>query len=196
MAKKRLHRTVVAMRDLDGLKDRYREILIAAARNAPKDAPIVEVGSYHGRSVIQIARAARHAGHEGLVYAVEPHHVFDSSTGILHVKPRDRFFFYKNIAESGLAHKIALIALPSVQAAQAFEPESIGMLFLDACHEYPDVRQDLDVWLSKLQAGCTAIGDDYADNYPGCKQAWDEEIASGRLVLVDQVARYIVCRKT
>lgn len=53
-------------------------------------------------------------------------------------------------------------ALPSQQAANFFDDGSVDGVFIDACHDYRNVINDLTVWKPKLKKGGLLCGHDYA----------------------------------
>lgn len=61
----------------------------------------------------------------------------------------------------------------STDAAKTFNDHSIDFIFIDADHSYEGVKNDLEVWYSKVRPGGILSGDDY-DNFPGVTRAVDE----------------------
>lgn len=63
----------------------------------------------------------------------------------------------------------------------------VGLLMHDASHEEPDVKMDLEAWLTVLQPGAYVWVHDYlpmegaAETYPGVKVVCDELVEDGRL---------------
>lgn len=47
--------------------------------------------------------------------------------------------------------RMKIIEKPSIEAAKDFAPLSIGLVYLDALHSYPAVREDLRVWWPKTR---------------------------------------------
>jgi predicted O-methyltransferase YrrM/tRNA G46 methylase TrmB len=70
------------------------------------------------------------------------------------------------------------IRLPSLEAVHQFKDRSLDFVFIDASHEYEDVKQDICAWLPKVKYGGVLAGHDYyigGENYfPGVKRAVDE----------------------
>ena len=64
--------------------------------------------------------------------------------------------------------------MTSLQAATLFDNNSCDFVFIDASHEYCDVKDDIDAWLPKIKSGGILAGHDYDDNWPGVKQAVNE----------------------
>lgn len=59
----------------------------------------------------------------------------------------------------------------SWEQAKFYEPRSIDFVFIDAGHEYGDVRRDIDAWLPKMRRGAIFAGHDYTPEIPGVIQA-------------------------
>ena len=65
----------------------------------------------------------------------------------------------------------------SIEAADQFEDESLDFVFIDASHEYEDVKKDIQIWLPKIKKGGILAGHDYYigyDYFPGVKAAVNE----------------------
>lgn len=56
---------------------------------------------------------------------------------------------------------LALIAMPSVQAADLIADESLDMVYIDADHSYEAVREDILKWFPKVKMGGIFSGHDY-----------------------------------
>ena len=67
------------------------------------------------------------------------------------------------------SYRAKLIRETSQEAAVAFEPESVDMVFVDANHKLAHALEDINIWFSKLRPGGLLVGDDY--NWPEVQQA-------------------------
>jgi hypothetical protein len=144
-----------------------------AVKQLPAGAVVAELGSFRGRSAVAIASVLP-AG--GVLHCV------DTFEGAL-LKPgearppmeevvrRNREAFERNIATFGLQDRIRLHAITTTAAAQAIAAESLDLLFIDAGHQYEDVREDLANWYPKLKPGGWLFCDDYESQWPGVIQA-------------------------
>lgn len=53
------------------------------------------------------------------------------------------------------------IRLPSLEAANLYADNSLDFVFIDAAHDYENVKKDILAWLPKVKPGKILAGDDY-----------------------------------
>ena len=53
-------------------------------------------------------------------------------------------------------------------------PDELDLVFLDACHQYSSVKEDITLWEKKVRAGGILSGHDYHHRYPGVVRAVNE----------------------
>jgi len=150
--------------------------LYAAARDVPVDGPLLEVGSYLGKSTLYLAAAARER--KGVVVTVDHHRgseehqpgweyhdpsLVDPAVGLVDTLPR----FRRTIAEARAEDVvIAVVARSEVLAPLWSTPPAL--LFLDGSHTEESARRDQDAWVAKLAVGGTlAIHDVFPDPADG-----------------------------
>ncbi len=73
--------------------------------------------------------------------------------------------------------EVHIVRLESVRAAKLFEPESLGLVFLDGDHSYETVLEDIQAWLPIARK--VLAGHDYGV-FPGVKKAVDESLSGIR----------------
>jgi hypothetical protein len=66
-----------------------------------------------------------------------------------------------------------IIPETSADASKLFQNNYFDFVYLDAGHEYEDLKNDIEYWLLKVKRGGWICGHDYP-NAPGVKQAVDE----------------------
>ena len=147
-----------AARDIEGwLTDAQARRLWESAGALPAPGRIVEIGSFHGRSTIVLARAAA----EGIdVVAIDPHAgtdrgprewVMSSELG-----ERDRRRFQANLERAGVAGRVRQVRLRSQDALGEVAGE-VALLFVDGAHRYRPVCDDLLRWGGRVRPGGTLL---------------------------------------
>lgn len=143
----------------------------------PNGSHFVEVGAWKGKSTCFMAEAIRASG-KSICFdvvdtwqgSVEHESTVDAIGG------GDRLFleFLHNMRSAGVLSMITPIRLPSCVAVQFYEDRSLDVVFIDASHEYDDVRSDLLAWRPKIKPGGVLAGHDYNPIFPGVIRAVDE----------------------
>jgi len=80
--------------------------------------------------------------------------------------------FLENIKP--ISEYIIPMRLRSDQAASHFKDESLDFVFIDANHEYEEVKKDIELWYPKVKKGGIFAGHDYSDTWQGVVQAVNE----------------------
>lgn len=177
--------------DAEGLR------LYALARDHAHLGPIVEIGSYCGKSTIVLASAARGVGPHVRVHAIDPHQgVVSIQDGPDAVRVEADTFdrFRHNIAAAGVDGVIEPIRLRSYEVDWR---GPISFLFIDGLHDYASVARDFSHFEPHLPAGAYVGFHDCNDTYPGVKLfvaglagsgAYEEVERAGSLVVLHKVA--------
>ena len=66
------------------------------------------------------------------------------------------------------------IRKPSLEASQLYQDRSLDFVFLDAAHDYENVKNDILSWYPKIKVGGWLAGHDYFLEHFGVKEAADE----------------------
>ncbi len=142
-----------AMQGVEGwLTDAQARLLWNAARESGV-ARVVEIGSYHGRSAIVLARAL--AG-KGEVVAIDPHAGNDRGPqeweGSAAAGQADHERFLANLAQAGVADGVRHVRQPSARALGAVEG-SVDVLYVDGSHRYAEALADVRGWGARVRPG-------------------------------------------
>lgn len=133
------------------------ELLYRLATAASRRGRVVELGSYCGRSSIVLAAALKDASFGSLVcvdtFRGSAEHQpgcrhFDAETlvdGVVNTYPA----FLQNLTQANLLDHVEVLQCSTLAAAAGFA-ESIGLLFVDADHDYEAIRSDLQAWASGI----------------------------------------------
>ena len=135
------------------LSDVEGELLYKLAKNVPGRQAIVEIGSWKGKSTVWLAKGAQ-AGQQNKVYAVDPHRASrahgsegDEDTSTV---------FIANLNKAGVRTTVFPLITTSEKAAQHWRGE-ISLLWIDASHEYEDVKRDFLLWGQHLANRATVV---------------------------------------
>ena len=146
-----------------------------AAAYAPA-GPIMEIGTYCGKSTIYLAAAAR--AHGQTVLTVDHHHgseehqegweyhdtsLIDPGTGRIDTLPQ----FRATIAAAGLEDHVVAIVGRSTQVARVWRAP-LGLLFIDGGHTDAAAQRDYEGWVPWVAVGgALAIHDVFPDPADG-----------------------------
>ena len=138
--------------------------------------PVLEVGTYCGKSTIYLASAARQAGQ--VVVTVDHHHgseenqpgwayhdtsLVDPATGRLDTLP----FFRSTLTGLGLDDDVIAIVGRSADVARLWQAP-LGMLFIDGGHTEAAAQADYEGWAPRVApGGALAIHDVFPDPADG-----------------------------
>ena len=184
------------------------EALYHHGRAGCRLGPLLEIGSYCGRSTIYLALACREVG--GLVYAVDHHRgseehqpgeafhdseLVDPRTGRL-----DTFqAFRSNLLRAGLEDFVIPVVAPSARFASCFSG-SLGMVFIDGGHSLDAALADYRGWSTRIAVGgLLAIHDVYPDAASGGQApiaVYRLALASGLFEPVDAAGSLRVLRRS
>jgi hypothetical protein len=173
----------------------YPKLYSWFAQNLPSGSKIVEVGAWKGKSIAYLGVEIINTGKDIKVDAVDtwrgspesPDHLAD-----VYVKTDTLYqLFLSNI--SPVSSVVNPIRMASVDAAKLYEDNSIDVVFIDACHTYECVKEDIIAWLPKVKVGGYLAGHDYSWS-DDVRRAVNETIAS--LGKIDETEGCFVYHKT
>jgi len=179
-----------------------------AAAAAVRRAPMLEVGSYCGRSTIWLGDAAERAG--VVLFAVDHHRgseenqagwdhhdteVVDDRIGKMDTLP----FFRAAIHDAALEDSVIAVVGKSPLVAAAWTTP-LSFLFIDGGHGDEPARLDYDGWTPHVAAGGTlAIHDVFPDRADGGRPPYEQifrpAVDSGRFELVSATGSLRVLRR-
>ena len=181
--------------------------LHAAGRDGGSVGPLLEVGSYCGKSAVYLGAAARagdtvlfsvdhHRGSEENQAGWEHHdpEVVDPDTGRMDTLP----FFRRTIERAGLEDAVvAVVGDSSVIAANWRTP--LGLVFVDGGHALDVVLADYEAWSPHVAAGGVLVFHDVFEDPRDGGQApfdvWKRAVASGMFSPVSTAGSLRVLRR-
>jgi predicted O-methyltransferase YrrM len=128
---------------------------------------IVEVGIYKGKSILYLAEHIAQRNLNVRLYGVDN---WAGETTVDETSEQIKQAYYRNIWP--LKSRIVTLEYPSLEAVKAFPDGSLAFAFIDAAHDYDNVKADILAWMPKVKKGGILAGHDY--NYLPVKQAVDE----------------------
>jgi hypothetical protein len=144
-------------------------------------AVFVEVGVWKGRSICHLAVEVINQNKNQKIYAVDTWSTQDyiDLSGKNPTEEDELYNTYlKNIEP--VKDYITSIRSFSVEAAKQFEDKSIDFIFIDAAHDYENVKKDILAWLPKIKDTGIIAGHDYV-GVGDVKRAVDEIFDSSKL---------------
>jgi glycosyltransferase involved in cell wall biosynthesis len=155
----------------------YPNLYKSMINKFPSGSKFAEIGSWKGMSSAYMAVEIANSGKDIDFYCVDTwegsveHEQYGIDTSNLYDT------FLDNMTPVQKYYKA--IRAKSLQAVKQFEDKSLDFIFIDASHEYEDVRDDIIAWLPKLKDGGVIAGHDYInDDFPGVKKAVHEILSS------------------
>ncbi|WP_417493538.1 class I SAM-dependent methyltransferase [Maricaulis sp.] len=183
------------------------EALAALAREAGRLGPVLEIGSYCGKSALYLGPAAREAG--SLLYTLDHHRgseehqageeyhdpeLFNAELGAVETLPALRSTLFRAGLEDCV---VPLVGRSALIAAHWTTP--LGMVFIDGGHSMEAALADYRGWSGKLVAGgILAIHDVFPDPADGGRppyEIWKLAVASGLYETVNRVGTLEVLRR-
>lgn len=155
--------------------DFYRDVF----EQLPEGATVAEVGVYLGHSVAMMATLAKEAKKNITIYAI------DTFEGSLEHRTKGKTdfgeAFMRNISACGVSDYVVTMTGKSLWAAEVLN-EKFDFVFIDAAHDYENVRADILAWRMKVKPGGILAGHDYCKSWPGVMEAVDEIIPDAQIV--------------
>ena len=182
--------------------------LNATGRDAAPVGPLLEVGSYCGKSAVYLGAAARAAG--TVLFSVDHHRgseenqagwehhdpeLVDAATGRMDTLP----FFRRTIERAGLEDVVVAVVGDS-PAIAAHWRTPLGLVFVDGGHALDVVVADYEAWSPHVAAhGVLVFHDVFEDPRDGGQapfEVWKRAVASGMFTPVSTTGSLRVLRRT
>ena len=158
----------------------YPKLYTTIVNKFPSNSVFVEVGSWKGKSSAYMAVEIINSGKNIDFFCVDTWKGSDEHSD----SQKHQLFekFLKNIEP--VASYIKPLRMTSLQAANTFKDQSIDFCFIDASHDYENVKNDILAWLPKVKRDGIMGGHDYHANgqyWPGVAKAVHECIPRDKL---------------
>ena len=153
----------------------FPDLYSRMVRKFPSGSTFVEVGSWKGKSSAYMAVEIANSNKEIRLYCVDTWE--GSREHRENASARDLSGLYRIFLENmrPAEHYYIPLKISSLEASRKFKDNSLDFVFLDASHEYEDVKDDILAWLPKVKPGGFLAGHDYyQEHFPGVKKAADQ----------------------
>jgi len=185
------HLLAAASRAKGFMPDDEGRALYDAGRAAGANGPLLEIGTYCGKSAVYLGAAARAAG--SVLFTVDHHRgseenqagwehhdteVVDPRTGKMDTLP----FFRRTMEDAQLEDVVIAVIGPSITVAHAWRTP-LAFLFIDGGHAEDVAMADYEHWTRHVAPGGTlAIHDVFEDPAQGGQapfHVWQRAVADG-----------------
>ena len=151
---------------------------------------IVEVGSWKGKSTAFLAVEIINSGKDIEIHAVDTWRGSPEHSGDPYIQNDTLYdLFLSNI--SPVSSVIRPVRKASIEAAKDYQDYSVDVVFIDACHEYDCVKEDIAAWYPKVKSGGIISGHDYGDYCHNVVRAVNESLPKERLEVSEYCWMYI-----
>lgn len=117
------------------------------AQSIDRTGKIVEIGSFHGRSTICLA-SGNFEGRKNDIYSIDPH------SGIEAFGKNNSLSLLKhNLKMRRLDKNVEYVVDESQSVVKMWAGGEIDLLFIDALHDYDNVKADFEAWVKYLSDG-------------------------------------------
>ena len=158
----------------------YQKLYSKMVNHFPDNAHFVEVGSWKGRSAsymaVEILNSSKCIKFDCVdTWGGSEEHLDPNSPFYQLQIIQDKNWLYKTFLENtkNVNHIINPIRTTSLEASSLYRDRSLDFVFIDAAHDYENVKADIEAWYSKVKIGGYIGGHDYP-GFQGVVQAVNE----------------------
>lgn len=152
----------------------------------------VEIGCFLGGSICYLGQKLKQRGIKLTMSAVDNWDFTNISTGHLELTEKNKDYlqqFKDNVAKCGL--DVNTVVGDSIECSKRFDDKSIDFLFIDGCHTYPYVKDELIAWLPKMKENSIISGHDYSSS-DGIREAVKEVFMDREIKFTENKDSYYV----
>jgi predicted O-methyltransferase YrrM len=134
-----------------------------------KGGTFIDIGCFIGGFTKVMAAQAKKRN--GKCYAIDlfQNNVEPTVLWGIHQNYPVKHYLTRNLRDRGLIDFVDIIEGDSVETSKKFQDNTIDFIFIDASHEFTNIKNDLDSWYPKVKQGGIICGHDYEAG------DWDEE---------------------
>jgi len=154
---------------IDGWFD-FEDLYSDVVKNANSTSHFVEIGSWMGKSTSYMAVEIINSNKNIKFDAIDTWQGSIEHTGMV---PDNLYeIFLSNI--DSVKTVINPIKSDSKLAVSLYQDDSLDFVFIDASHDYENVKKDIELWYPKVKSKGILSGHDYTDNWPDVISAVNE----------------------
>jgi len=146
----------------------------ALINNVPNMAKVAEIGVWKGHTVRYLLRNTDKIKE---YWAIDPWAMFPPGHGrSSNLNMGHWNSMYERLClDMVWFPTLRVLRLKSEEAAPLFPDKYFDLVFIDAMHDYENVKKDIGLWFPKVKPGGVLAGHDYGNRrQPGVKKAVDE----------------------
>lgn len=167
----------------------YEGLYSLLLNNTPNNGHIVEVGSWKGKSAAYMAVEIHNSEKQIRFDCVDTWLGSAEHQNDEFVKSDTLYnLFLSNI--DPVKHIITPVRMASSEACNLYADQSLDTVFIDACHDYECVKDDINRWIKKVKSGGILAGHDYTSYWPGVVMAVNETLGKNNILEKDQCWLY------
>jgi cephalosporin hydroxylase len=165
----------------------FANIYSEAVDEVTGPAHFVEIGSWYGRSAAYMAVEIINSGKDIRFDVIDTWEGTWPRQGTEKTDPNLLKYgtMYPNFLTNvwPVIHAMTPIKLPSMEAVKLYPDHSLEFVFIDAAHDYENVKKDIIAWRPKVKPGGILAGHDYnKDACPGLVRAVHETLGTVEFV--------------
>lgn len=141
----------------------YPNLYSSMVKMFPSGSKFVEVGSWKGKSSSYMSVEIANSNKDIEFYCV------DTWEGSIEHKDNEELKDLYKIFSTNMKPVESFyipLKMTSLEASKKFKDKSLDFVFIDASHEYEDVKQDIIHWMPKVKSGGVIAGHDYYPDHP------------------------------
>jgi predicted O-methyltransferase YrrM len=169
---------------------------------------IIEVGSWKGKSAINMAKIVKKMNLQCSIICIDTwlgsiehwqnknNANFYDSLKIQNGYPTLYFTFLSNVINNDVKDIIVPLPMTSENGAEFLKTQNIKaeLIYIDAAHEYQPVLRDLEDYWDLINDDGILLGDDYHENWPGVVKAVNDFAKNKKLKLVADTSKYVISK--
>jgi hypothetical protein len=161
-----------ATSQIDGWFD-FETLYDELVSKIPQNGIFVECGAWLGKSSSYLCDIVSAKRPDVTVYIVDSWKGSENEINSTHQLATQQDIYQMFLENMG-DRKFTPVRALSKDAAQQFENNSLDVIFIDMCHAYECVKEDIELWYPKLKNNGMMAGHDYF-SWPGVPQAVNEK---------------------